>query len=139
LVVRDRRIIATGYVGSPPGQPHCDEAGHQLKHLRDETGLTTTHCLRTIHAELNAICQAARYGIALEETTLYTKMEPCRTCAAAIVAVGISRVVASRGYHAASEARELLKAAGVQLEVFEDRVEQYELQREDAAGTGSDR
>jgi len=62
VIARDNQIIVTGYVGSPPGLPHCDEDGHQLKQLTHEDGHTTTHCMRTIHAEQNAICQAAKNG-----------------------------------------------------------------------------
>ncbi|MBM3264670.1 MAG: cytidine/deoxycytidylate deaminase family protein [candidate division Zixibacteria bacterium] len=125
IVVRDKRIIATGYVGSPPGLPHCDEAGHLMKKVVDEDGTIRQHCVRTIHAEQNAICQAARYGIPLEGATLYCKMEPCRTCAMLIISVGIRKVVARRRYHAAQETREMFRDAGVELVVIEDQTETY--------------
>ena len=63
-----------GYVGSPPGLPHCDEEGHMMKEVLEEDGTSKMHCVRTIHAEQNAICQAAKYGISLEGGTLYCKM-----------------------------------------------------------------
>jgi dCMP deaminase len=125
VIVRDRRIVATGYVGSPPGFPHCDEMGHQLKQVMDEDGTLREHCVRTIHAEQNAICQAARYGTPLDGAVLYCKMEPCRTCALLIVSVGIRRVVALRRYHAGEESREILRQAGVELDVREPEVESY--------------
>jgi dCMP deaminase len=125
VVVRDKRIICTGYVGSPSGLPHCDESGHELKQMIDEDGTTRRHCVRTVHAEQNAICQAARYGLPLEGTTLYCSMEPCRVCAMLIASSGISRVVAKRRYHAGQETRDLLTRAGVTLEVAEEVVEQY--------------
>ena len=78
IVVRDKQIVCTGYVGSPPGFPHCDEAGHLMKGVIEEDGTSRMHCVRTIHAEQNAICQAARHGISLKGSTLYCKMEPCR-------------------------------------------------------------
>jgi len=135
VVVQDRRIVATGYVGSPPGLPHCDEEGHLMRRVVDEDGATRLHCVRTIHAEQNAICQAARHGISLEGATLYCRMEPCRACAMMIISVGIRRVVCERRYHAGEETRELFRAAGVELEVRSDEVEDYEEQ----APAGEDR
>jgi dCMP deaminase len=128
IIVRDKRIICTGYVGSPPGMPHCDEAGHLMKTMMDDTGAVSQHCVRTIHAEQNAICQAARHGTALDGATLYCSMEPCRTCAMLIVSVGISRVVAERQYHAAADSREIFRAAGVELVVVTPEIQRYEQQ-----------
>ena len=126
VVVRNKRIICTGYVGSPSGMPHCDEAGHDMKQLIDEDGTTRQHCVRTVHAEQNAICQAARYGLQLDGTTLYCSMEPCRVCAMLIASAGIERVVAKRRYHAGQDTREILSAAGVELDIVDDVVESYE-------------
>lgn len=128
LIVRDKRIICTGYVGSPPGMPHCDEDGHMIKKVLDDDGTARQHCVRTIHAEQNAICQAARYGIGVEGATLYCSMEPCRTCALLIISVGIQRVVAWRRYHAAQDSRELFRQANVALEVKLEETQQYQKQ-----------
>lgn len=125
IIVRDNRILTTGYVGSSPGMPHCDEAGHLIKKVMDENGKMKEHCVRTIHAEQNAICQAARHGISIKDATLYCKMEPCRTCAQMIIAVGISRVVAYRRYHAAQDTRNLFQNAGVAMTVIKDEIETY--------------
>lgn len=125
VIVLDRRIVATGYVGSPPGLPHCDDVGHLMKKVIDEDGTVRQHCMRTIHAEQNAIVQAAKHGIAIDGATLYAQMEPCRVCAMLIIGVGIKRVVCRRRYHAAQETREMFGRAGVELVVIEDRVEQY--------------
>ncbi len=125
IIVRDRRIVSTGYVGSPPGLPHCDEIGHLMKDVIDEDGTVRSHCVRTIHAEQNAICQAARYGISLEGTTLYCKMEPCRVCAMLIISAGIKKVVAKKKYHAAQETREMFREADVELVVLENEIESY--------------
>tara|TARA_B100000945_G_C20386967_1_gene600233 strand:- start:275 stop:766 length:492 start_codon:yes stop_codon:yes gene_type:complete len=125
IIVRDKQIVCTGYVGSPPGFPHCDEVGHLMKEVVEEDGSSRMHCVRTIHAEQNAICQAARYGISLKGTTLYCKMEPCRVCAMLIISVGITKVIAKKKYHAAQETREMFNYADVELVVVEDTVEQY--------------
>ncbi|HWS49060.1 MAG TPA: hypothetical protein VN174_03360, partial [Candidatus Methanoperedens sp.] len=60
VIVRDKRILVTGYVGSPAGLPHCDEVGHLMKTMVNEDGSKSDHCVRTVHAEQNAICQAAK-------------------------------------------------------------------------------
>lgn len=87
LVDPDHRIVATGYNGSPPGVPHCDDAGHEL---------SDGHCIRTIHAESNALDYA---GIPRARgCTLYVTVTPCYDCAKRIVAAGIKRVVYSEHY-----------------------------------------
>lgn len=126
VIVRNKRIICTGYVGSPPGLPHCDDVGHDFKQLVDEDGTTRQHCVRTIHAEQNAICQAALLGLSLEGSTLYCTMEPCRVCAMLIASTGVTRVVAKRRYHAGQDSRDILAGAGVDLDVLSDAVEPYE-------------
>jgi len=128
LIVREKRIICTGYVGSPSGLPHCDEVSHLLKQVVDDDGTIRKHCVRTIHAEQNAICQAARHGISLDGATLYCTMEPCRTCAMLIASVGVRRVVAAKRYHAAQDTRDIFDRAGVSLEICSDEVMQYENQ-----------
>jgi len=124
-VVRDKQIVCTGYVGSPPGFPHCDEGGHLMKKVVEEDGTSRMHCVRTIHAEQNAICQAAKHGISLKGGTLYCKMEPCRVCAMLIISVGITKVIAKKKYHAAQDTRDMFQQARVELVVVEDEVEQY--------------
>lgn len=126
VIVKDKRILCTGYVGSPPGMPHCDEVGHKLRKVTDENGIDRVHCERTIHAEHNALIQAARFGISLEGATLYCKMEPCRTCAMGIVGAGIKKVVCEKKYHAAEDTREIFEKCGVELVVLKDELEQYE-------------
>lgn len=128
VIVRDRQILVTGYVGSPKGLPHCDEVGHQLKRMVHEDGSVTQHCVRTVHAEQNAICQAAKLGIALNDSTLYCRMTPCRICAMLIINCGIKRVVCEKKYHDGTESEEMFKTAGVELSFFSDEVEQYEKQ-----------
>jgi dCMP deaminase len=80
VAVRDGRIVASGYVGAPSGQPHCDEVGCDI-----EMG----HCVRTIHAEANLVAWAARVGTSLEGTTVYCTHSPCRRCAQLLLNAGI--------------------------------------------------
>jgi dCMP deaminase len=126
VIVREHRIVSTGYVGSPPGLPHCDDVGHVLKTVVDEDGQARQHCMRTIHAEQNAICQAARWGVALEGAALYCRMVPCRVCAMLIISTGIRRVVARNRYHAGADSEAMLKAAEVELEIRNPAIESYE-------------
>jgi len=128
VVVRDKQILVTGYVGSPVGLPHCGEAGHLLKTITHEDGTTSQHCTRTAHAEQNAICQAAKLGIAVNGATLYCTMTPCASCAKMIINSGIKRVVAGRKYHQGKESEQLFKEAGIQFDVLSEDVSKYENQ-----------
>ena len=125
IITKDKRILCTGYVGSPPGLSHCDEVGHLMKKVTHGDGTESQHCVRTLHAEQNAIIQAAKYGIKIGDATLYCNMEPCRVCAMIIIGVGIKRVVCRKKYHAAQETREMFKTAGVELVVIDDNIEEY--------------
>ncbi len=128
VIVKDRQILVTGYVGSPRNLPHCDDVGHLFKKMIHEDGRITQHCVRTVHAEQNAITQAARRGIALEGSTLYCRMTPCRTCAMLIINCGITRVVCQRKYHDGTDSENMFREAGVTLEYIYDEVQQYEKQ-----------
>lgn len=128
VVARDKHILVTGYVGSPRGIAHCDEVGHQMKTVTHEDGTQTQHCLRTTHAEQNAIVQAAKLGMAIEGGTLYCKMTPCSACAKMIINAGIVRVVCEKKYHAGAETEALFAQAGVGLQYFDATVEKYEKQ-----------
>ena len=89
IIVRDRRILTTGYNGSPAGLPHCDEIGHLM---------IAGHCVRTLHAEQNAIIQAALHGISLAGGAIYVTHQPCLTCAKMIINAGLKRVVYAGHY-----------------------------------------
>jgi dCMP deaminase len=115
VIARDRQLLVTGYVGSPVGLPHCDDVGHLMKKVIHEDGTISQHCMRTVHAEQNAICQAARLGISLQGSTLYCLMTPCRTCAMLIINCGIVRVVSEYRYHQAQESEEMFVQAGIEL------------------------
>jgi len=115
VIVRDKQVLATGYVGSPAGLPHCDDVGHLMKKVIQENGEISEHCLRTVHAEQNAICQAAKRGISIEGATVYTRMTPCRTCAMLLINCGIQKVVCERKYQLSEESEQLFAEAGIDL------------------------
>jgi len=125
VIAKGNQVLVTGYVGAPAGLPHCDEAGHQLKKMLHEDGSVTTHCTRTVHAEQNAICQAAKRGIPIDGATLYCRMTPCRTCAMLIINCGIVRVVCQRRYHSAADSEAMFASAGIPLEYVHDEVQEY--------------
>jgi dCMP deaminase len=126
VIAKDRQLLVTGYVGSPQGLPHCDEVGHQMKKMLHEDDSISEHCVRTVHAEQNAICQAAKRGIAIDGATVYCRMTPCRICAMLIINCGIARVVCERKYHAGGESEILFKSAGIELQYKFDEVQSYE-------------
>jgi len=89
VVVRDRTILSTGYNGSIRGMPHCDEVGHMM-----ENG----HCVATVHAEANAILQAAKNGVRIDGATLYTTASPCWPCFKLVANSGCMRIVFGEFY-----------------------------------------
>jgi dCMP deaminase len=125
VIVRDKQVLATGYVGSPAGLPHCDDVGHLMKKVIQENGEISEHCLRTVHAEQNAICQAAKRGISIEGATVYQRMTPCRTCAMLLINCGIKKVVCERKYQLAEESEQLLAEAGIELVYKYDGRQEY--------------
>jgi len=126
VIAKDRQILVTGYVGAPAGLPHCDDEGHQFKKILHESGKETTHCVRTVHAEQNAICQAAKRGISINGATLYCRMTPCRTCAMLIINCGIKRVVCQRRYQDSEDSLGMFEKAGVTIEHIHDEQQLYE-------------
>lgn len=89
VIVRDRTILATGYNGSVRGLAHCDEVGHML-----ENG----HCIATIHAEQNAIIQAAKNGVTLDGAMIYSTASPCWSCFKSLANAGIQKIVYGEFY-----------------------------------------
>lgn len=128
VIAKDRQILVTGYVGSPKGLPHCDEVGHQMKTVTHEDGHQSQHCVRTAHAEQNAIVQAAKLGVAIDGAILYCKMTPCSVCAKMIINAGIKKIVCEKKYHAGADSEEMFKQAGVELSYFDETVEKYDKQ-----------
>ncbi|MFQ5877563.1 MAG: cytidine/deoxycytidylate deaminase family protein [Acidobacteriota bacterium] len=105
VVVRDRNILSTGYNGSIRGMPHCDEAGHEI-----EGG----HCVATIHAEANAILQAAKNGVMIDGAELYTTASPCWSCFKLIANSGIRRIYFGEFYRDAKSIR-VARRLGIEL------------------------
>jgi len=89
VIVQERRIVATGYNGSIAGMPHCDDAGHDM---------IDGHCMRTIHAEMNALTQAAKFGMAVCGASIYTTASPCWACFRVLVNAGVREFVYAEEY-----------------------------------------
>ncbi len=126
VIVVGKRLVATGYVGAPAGLPTCDEVGHLMKVSYDERGGQHKHCVRTTHAEMNAIAQAARHGTPIEGATIYTSMTPCLDCTKLLINAGIKHVVCRKRYHADHDSVAMLKEAGVDLVVLSNEAETYD-------------
>jgi dCMP deaminase len=109
VIVRDKRILTTGYNGAPTGLPHCTEAGCLM---------VNGHCVRTLHAEQNAIIQGALHGVDVSGSTMYVTHQPCRNCAKMIINAGIERVVYA-GHYPDEIACAFLEEAGIELSEYE--------------------
>ncbi|HLE61090.1 MAG TPA: cytidine/deoxycytidylate deaminase family protein [Thermoanaerobaculaceae bacterium] len=105
LVVRDKAVLATGYNGSIRGLPHCSEVGCLM-----ENG----HCVRTVHAEANAILQAARHGVSIDKADIYVTASPCWDCFKLIANAGIGRVLYGEFYRD-DRITQYAREAGIEL------------------------
>lgn len=106
VLVLEKRILTTGFNGSPSGQPHCEEIGHLM---------VDGHCVRTIHAETNAIIQAALHGVSTRGAACYVTHFPCINCTKALINAGITRLVYSSAYRIDENAVNFLKAADIEI------------------------
>ena len=114
VIVSDRRIISTGYNGTPRGVKNCNEGGCPRCNNFSESGKNLEECLCS-HGEENAIVQASYHGIAIKDSTLYTTYSPCLLCSKMIINAGIRRVVFNEAYPLNDPATRMLKEAGVEL------------------------
>jgi len=105
VLVKDRFVLATGYNGSIPGLPHCDDVGCLI---------VDNHCVRTNHAEINALVQAVIHGVSIKGSTAYITNMSCTTCAKALIASGIVRVVVFSDFHD-TLATQFFSEAGVEV------------------------
>ncbi len=112
VIVRDRRILATGYNGAPRGLSHCPENG---PHQDWPNGcMRAGHCIRSLHAEQNALLQAAMIGIACDGATMYVTCQPCNMCAKMIINAGIKEVI-YEGDYPDEFSLELFRESGLQV------------------------
>jgi dCMP deaminase len=125
VIVKNKRLISSGYVGSPAGCKHCDEVGHEMHTVTREDGTVSRHCIRTSHAEENAIVQAAKVGVSTDGATLYCQMAPCYTCAKMIINAGIKKVIAFNDYHASVRTGEIFKEAGIEYVLVNNQMQEY--------------
>ena len=107
VLVLDKRILTTGFNGSPTGQSHCDEIGHLM---------VDGHCVRTIHAETNAIIQAALHGISTNGSTCYVTHLPCLNCTKALINAGIIKIIYNNFYRSDENALNFIKMANIELQ-----------------------
>jgi dCMP deaminase len=127
VIVVNGSVVSTGYNGAPRGLPHCDDVGHDLVefvvgHSEDNDGVTRPHlkesCVRTVHAEANAIASAARRGVSVEGGTIYTTASTCTDCAKLIINAGLRRVFALEKYMSrygkSGEVEEMFHLADIQ-------------------------
>ncbi len=105
VLVRDKRILSTGYNGSIPGDGHCEDIGCLI---------VDNHCVRTIHAEMNAILQCSIHGVSTKGATAYVTNMPCTNCSKALIGAGIKEIVVFSGYHD-TLADEFFKKAKVKI------------------------
>lgn len=119
VIVRDKRILTTGYNGAPQGIPSCKE---RCECMRENLGIasgTRQEMCYAVHAEQNAIVQAAKLGLSLEGATIYCTHQPCSICTRLIINSGIKRVVYDQGYPD-EFSLQLLDSAGVEIVKFKD-------------------
>lgn len=106
VIVLERRVLATGYNGSAPGEDHCDDVGHDM---------VDGHCVRTLHAEANALMQAAASGVSVRGATVFVNATPCWPCAKLMLAAGIREVHVDQVYREDDRVRAAFIRAGVRM------------------------
>ena len=109
VLVKDKRILSTGYNGSIPGDVHCEDDGCMI---------VDNHCVRTNHAEMNAIIQCSIHGISTQGATAYITNMPCTNCSKALIAAGIKEIVIFSDYHD-TKAEEFFEIAKVNIKRLE--------------------
>jgi len=122
VIVQDKRILTTGYNGPPTGLAHCEEVGCIRQQMDVPSGERTELC-RGLHAEQNAIIQAALHGVRIAGSDIYITLQPCVLCAKMLINAGIRRIVYD-GDYPDELARRMLAEAGIKLVRFVDGVEE---------------
>lgn len=118
LIVKDKRILASGYNGAPAGVSHCEEVGCLREQLNVPSGTRHELC-RAIHAEQNAIVQAAYSGTSVKGATMYVSLQPCSLCAKLMINAGIVKLV-YRGSYPDELSLSMLNEAGIELINFDE-------------------
>lgn len=118
VIVRDKNILATGYNGAPAGMPHCTDVGCLVYQSKTPNGETEENCFRTIHAEMNAIAQAAKNGSSIKDASIYITHTPCIHCLKVLVNTGIKNIYYEIPYKLHT-LEEILITTRVQLEKVE--------------------
>ena len=115
VIVRDKNILATGYNGAPAGMPHCTEVGCLIYQSKTPYGDIEENCFRTIHAEMNAIAQAAKNGSNIKDAAIYITHTPCIHCLKVLVNTGIKNIFYEKAYKLQT-LDEILRYTEVRLE-----------------------
>jgi dCMP deaminase len=135
IIVKDGRIVSTGYAGAPKGAAHCDQQGHLYEArgvVGDQKALDmlplvtnvfkengwSVHCVRTVHAEMNALLQAARFGTPVDGAAMYCHSFPCYECAKGAVNAGIAEVVARQEYQCSEDSKRLFDSLSIPWKVL---------------------
>ena len=108
VIVKEKRILTTGYNGSPRGLPHCSEVGCLMEN---------DHCVRTLHAEQNAIIQAAVFGVSITDSTLYCTSTPCVVCVKMLINAGVKEIIYS-GDYPDDLAKKMLRESNLKIKRF---------------------
>lgn len=116
ILTHDNQILATGYVGSISGQPHCDEKGHWI---------VDQSCIRTVHAEVNAISQCAKLGISTQNATAYLFLFPCLSCTKLLIQCGINEIKAVYDYQKSDLSKKFLDKASIPWSILNNSVYKY--------------
>jgi len=114
VIVRERSIVSTGYNGAPSGLPHCLDVGCLIYRSVTPDGTEEENCYRTIHAEINAIAQAARNGSSIDGGSIYVTASPCIHCLKVLINVGMKKIYYAAPYKIGA-VEEMLKATGISL------------------------
>ena len=130
VIVKDKHIIATGYNGAPRGLKHCDELGGCLRQQLNVPSGERHELCRALHAEQNAIIQAATLGQSIEGASIYITHQPCSICSKMIINAGIKRIVVDQGYPD-KMATEILREAGLAAIMLEDILKKTDIKKQD--------
>jgi len=114
VIVRDHNILSTGYNGAPSGLPHCNETTCRIYRSTHPDGTVEENCVNTIHAEINAIAQAAKHGVSIKDADIYITASPCIHCLKVLINVGIKTIYYDKPYKI-DHISDLIRLSGVKL------------------------